>query len=340
MRHSERQHLLRLLDCVSRWATAELISGLLQNGELFSALAAGATLDELVGKSSLTHRQTASLLCSLEVEDVVRRANGMYRLTDFGLSLPSLRGWMDLFVRGYGDYFHRARELWRGELGPDLRNMLEVGLASAGMSHHDAIPLVISLIESTNPAGSHVIDLGCADGAFLVALCEHRPELTGVGVEQDPHLAGQARRNVEAHGLRDRIQVVEAAAQDYVPETMPDFLVFAFVLQEIVGQIGDDGAVELLRLVGERFRSARILVVEVDGAGREDLDLMRGDPHRRGYYNYYYLLHDLTQQRLLAFDEWRRLFRKAGLRVELEQPCDPTVDPTGLTAGFALTAGP
>lgn len=332
----QREHLLRLTDYAAKWATAELISGLLQHPKLYAALADGATPERAAALSGLTPRQVGSLLASLEVEQVVRQGPAGFVLTPFGRSLESLRGWLDLFTRGYGGYFHEAAAVWGGRVDPGWRDRREVGLASVRMSEHDALPLVIALMDELNPAATRIVDFGCANGAYLVRLCEQRPDLHGVGLEPDALLVAEARGLVAQRGLDARVEIVHAAAQDFVPAQAPDFVVFAFVLQELTEQISVQGTTELLRMLGRRFPAAHFLAVEVDGAGREDPERMRTQAQRRGYYNYYYLLHDLTEQRLLSFAQWRELFGAAGFAIARERSVDPSVDDTGLTTGFAL----
>jgi 2-ketoarginine methyltransferase len=331
-----KDHLYRLLDYVSKWATAELVAGLVQHHELYDALREGVTVGEASKLTRLSHRQVASLLETIRVEDIVDLQDDRYVLTDFGRSVGDLRGHMNLIMRGYQGFFHHAEDLWRGKVDPEWRSMREVGIASAQISEYDTIPLVTTLLHELYPAGSVVVDFGCGNALYLVKLCEQEPQLRGIGIEADKALCAEAHRMISEKGLQTRVQIVNAMAQDYVPEVEPDFIVFGFVLQELLEWIGVNSLERLLDTLGKRFPRTWFIVIEVDAAGRERTDDMRNDPHMRGYYNPYYMLHDFTQQRLLTFDRWRELFRRVGFEIHRELPVDPAADATGLERAFAL----
>lgn len=334
---AERQHQLRVMEYAAKWATAELLSALMQHDELVAALERGASVDEVAAVGGLTVREAGGLLRALVVEDLLSRAEGTYVFSDAGRAALRYRGWLDLYVRGYRDLFHRADDVWRGGAGGCRRDMPAIGRASNAMSEYDAVPLVAAAVEAFRPGAGHVLDVGCADGIGVARLCELRSRLTGVGVEPDPVLAEAARARVRERGLDDRVQILCGDVARLAIPFDPDVVVFSFVLQELLGQTSRSATVDLLRTLGTRWPHAAFLVVEVDAAGRRDDERMRSDPQRRGYYNYYFLVHDLTAQQLLTFEEWRELFADAGFSVGYGATCDPAVDDTGLTAVFGMT---
>jgi hypothetical protein len=79
-----------------------------------------------------------------------------------------------------------------------------------------------------------------------------------------------------------------------------------------------------------------VIAVEVDAAGRDDLARLRAEAQRRGYYNLYFLVHELTAQTLLTLPDWRALFAGCGFAIAAERMCEPEVDDTDLTVAFAL----
>lgn len=331
----EHEHLEQFLSWLSGWSTIHLMTGLLAHPPLVEALTVGTTLDELARESGLTDRQMTSLMKALDVEGLVTIEDGGIEFTDLGRSLERMRGWIELFTRGYAGLFRSTEEIFGGTIDPAGRDMLEVGRASIAISEHGALPMTIEAIERCAPEARVVMDVGCATGRFLIRLCEIRPDLFGLAVEPDPALAEAARQEVARAGLQHRIDVVQAAAQDHHPVRPVDVIVFAFVLQEVLEQTSRAELIDVLRALSELNRTAVFVVVEVDAAGW-DVDRIRDDPHRRGYYAPYFLLHDLTEQRLLAVDEWTALFEEAGLAVEEVLRVDPAVDPTGLEVAFVV----
>lgn len=58
--------------------------------------------------------------------------------------------------------------------------------------------------------GERTLDAGCGAGAALLAAAFRRPNVRFVGVERSAEAAALARRNAEANGLTDRVEVLEA----------------------------------------------------------------------------------------------------------------------------------
>lgn len=333
----DHEHLERFLSLLGGWSTIQLITGLLAHPALVEALTDGTSPNDLAAESGLTDRQMTGLMRALDVEGIVSVEGDRVEFTDVGRSLESMRGWIELFTRGYAGLFQGAEQIFGGRVDPSGRNMLDVGRASIAISEHGALPMTIEAIERFAPDARVVMDVGCATGRFLIRLCQLRPDLSGLAVEPDPALAEAARQAVAIAGLQDRIDVVEAAGQDHRPTEPVDVIVFAFVLQELLEQTSRTELIEVLRELRDRNPEAVFVVIEVDAAGW-DAERIGDDPHRRGYYVPYFLVHDLTEQKLLTLDEWEALFEEAGLGVAEILRVDPDVDPTGLEVAFVVTS--
>lgn len=331
------EHLPRLLDYVSKWATAEVLRGLLSCPELHSALVDGVTEAELCDLGTASNRQFRSLLQALEVEGIVAESSGVWSLTEFGgAATGALTGWFEIFLSGYGEYFRNARALWAGQPDPQWRDMRSVGTSSVNISRHGALPLVARLIEQYNADAGLVVDVGCADATYLVELCSSCPGLTGIGVEPAEQLRTEAQALIARSELEHRISLVDSIASLTFHQVHPDFFVFGFSLHELVEQTGRTAVIELLREIGRGHPAARLLVVEADYSQRSEVEAMKHDAHLRGYYNYYYMLHDFTDQVLLTRPQWRDLFDEAGLTIIEERAIDPEYDPTGMEIVFVL----
>lgn len=331
------EHLPRLLDYVSKWATAEVLRGLLSRPELHSALVDGVTEDELCEIGTASRRQFRSLLQALEVEGIVAETCGVWSLTEFGhAATGALIGWFEIFLSGYGEYFRNAEALWAGQPQPRWRDMRSVGTSSVNISRHGALPLVARLIDQHNADAGLVVDVGCADATYLVELCSGCPGLEGIGVEPAEQLRAEAEALIARSGLEHRISLVDSISSLTFQQIHPDFFVFGFSLHELVEQTGREAVIELLREIGSGHPGARLLVVEADYSRRSDVEAMMRDAHLRGYYNYYYMLHDFTDQVLLTRPQWRDLFDEAGLTIVEERAIDPEYDPTGMEIVFVL----
>ncbi len=333
-----RPTLLRALDYLAGWATAELLMAILEDEPLLAALERGVSAVQLAQRlGSPDSELTGALLQALHSEGALVREAGVYRFAEDLSELRAVHGWPELLMEGYRDLFQGVGRLMREGDGSIERNHLRVALGSARIAIYDAVPLTLRLIERLGASEGVVLDYGCGNALYLIALCAQHPGLRAVGVELAQETVEAARRHVREAGLEDRITIEHASAPDYVPSDEIDFVVSAFVLHEIVGQRGVEGTVEFLQSFGRRFPNARLLIIEVSNPYSEGRgELVGSDRQGRGYYNYYIWLHSVTTQRLLPHAEWLELFERAGYRVAHEERVDDIVDSTGLEIGYAL----
>jgi 2-ketoarginine methyltransferase len=337
-RQNFRPTLLNSLKYVSSWATAEILWAVLQDEELLRAFEEGVDPTELLQRvGGEDPRVAEGLLEALRCEGVLERGDGKWRLATSIEELRAMRGWFELFLEGYRPLFQGIGTLVRQGAGSVARNSLHVALGSAGMAAFDAVPLILRLIDQVGVEGRYVLDYGCGNAFYLTTLCSQDPELKAMGVEVAEETVLSARKHIEACGMSDRISILHASAPDYLPEVDVDFVVFAFVLHEVVADRGVDGTVEFLRGIGQRLPRAKVLAIEVSNPFLEGRsDVLAEHPQGRGYYNWYVWLHTVTHQRLLRAADWRDIFSRAGFRVIGTDGVDPTVDPTDFEIGYAL----
>jgi 2-ketoarginine methyltransferase len=333
-----RPSLLTGLHYLSAWATAEVLWAVLRDDALLEALEEGVTLANLVDRLGQGDaRAIDGLLTALRCEGIVAVDDGFWKLVPMTEELRVLRGWFEFFMDGYRPLFQGATTLARAGAGSVERDSLHVALGSAAIGEFDSVPLALDLIDRADKPGRAVLDYGCGNASYLTALCARNPEMTAIGVEVAEDAVRGAQAHVAACGMSHRISIVHASAPDYIPAVDVDFVVFAFVLHEIVGERGIGGTVEFLAAIGARFPHARLIIIEIlhpvpEGKG----DLLSHDPHGRGFYNWYVWIHTVTTQRLLGTSDWAQIFARAGFKVVDTQAADPRIDSTGLEIGYAL----
>jgi 2-ketoarginine methyltransferase len=332
-----RPTLLRALDYLAGWGTAELLLAIVEDEPLLAALEQGVSAEQLAQRlGSPDTALTKALLQALHSEGALVSEGGVYRLAEDLSQLRAVHGWLELLMEGYRELFQGVGRLMR-EGASIERNHLRVATGSARIAIYDAVPLTLRLIERLGASEGVVLDYGCGSGLYLITLCAQHPGLRAIGVELAQETVQAARARVSEAGLEDRIAIEHASAPDYVPSEQVDFVVSAFVLHEIVGQRGVQGTVEFLSAFGERFPNAKLLIIEVSNPYEEGRgELVGSDRQGRGYYNYYIWLHSVTTQRLLPHAQWLELFARAGYRVLHEERVDDIVDSTGLEIGYAL----
>lgn len=329
--------LIEALQPARNYFLAQMVEFGLRSG-LFDRLEVqpGVPMAELGDALGYTSPRLVGLLRYLAAEGVVSDAEAP-SLTQRGRDFIQFRSWYELLIGGYGSTLLELPEVLADPTRYASRNGMMVGKGSCGISRYDAIPLVKRLLRLLPTDATTLIDLGCGDGMFLLDLCE-TADMPGIGVDSFALSIERARKKSVERGLADRVSFVSAQAEEFVHSlppgrTAPCFIA-GFSLQEILEQRGQDAVVSLVRTVLEP-EGAHLVVIEVDHRP-EDAHVMR---HGLGlaYYNPYYLMHEVTEQRLEVTEFWKTLFAKSGAEVKALFTTDPEVDSTGLELGFLLT---
>lgn len=241
---------------------------------------------------------------------ILKRERGAYALDAKGRVLVEVaRGWFEA-VYGYENVFHCLEGLLtkQQQYGRDLtRRVAFVTKGYGQIENWFYFPVAIDMI--ARGRFRHVLDLGCGDGAFLRALCQRRPETNGYGVDIAPEAIAEGRQRAQAAGLADRLHlfVEDICKLDRVPDPLRqvDVAITFFVLHELLFG-GDDRVVDFLRSVRTLFPGVPLIVFEVIRPTPEELR------RRPGMGINYFLYHDLTHQKPVGRNEWRRLFAAAG----------------------------
>lgn len=316
-------------------ALAHAIFAAFQVG-LIDALGAGPRdVCDLTSDLGLHSERLAGLLDYLENEGLVERSGATASLTSRGEQLPLVRPWYELLVGGYSGTFAQLPVTLQAGAPYAGRDGARVAIGSCGISDHDALPMVLELMRS-GAQPSAVIDLGCGDGTFVGEIAAEFSDVPAFGIEPDAGARKAAEEAAAQRGLAN-LRILAGDALDIPAEAQElrpgAYYITAFVLQEVLEQSGRAAVVELLRRTFEADPEASWVVIEVDrrhplSAEPSDLAL--------GYYNPYFLIHRLTEQRLLPVEEWKSIYREAGVDVVREVFPDPAYDPLGIKFGHLL----
>ena len=335
---SDFQH--RLVDAIQpirHFFVAQALFHALDLG-VFAALneRTGIGTTALAAKLDLDADRLAGLLLFLRNEGYVADDDG-WRLSARGDQLTIFAPWYEMLVGGYAPTMRQLGDVLRPGAPWASRDTTRVGAGSCGIGRYDAVPVVQALLEPDAEVMT-LIDLGCGDGRFLMDVLLSRPRICGVGIEPNEGAVrlGEAVRT--QLGLDGRLELRHGVAASASGISLPDggrgsCFMTAFVLQEMLAQEGEEAVVDLLRAVFARHPEARWLVVEMDY--RPDAPVM-AHGLALGFYNPYFLIHAVTEQRLESREWWSALFARAGLSVVAEVDTDPRVDTTGLQFGMLL----
>ncbi|WP_035723624.1 2-ketoarginine methyltransferase [Bradyrhizobium sp. ARR65] len=321
--------LIEKLEPIRGFFLAQAIFHFFSSG-LFDSL---AEKPKSVGTLAAEHRLNSDRLTAfmqyLGNENIVVFDGSIVQLTSSAREFGQYRPWYELLVGGYAETLLQISDTLCGA-GFASRCDRLVGQGSCGISEYDAIPLVQNLLTRLPSAALEIIDLGCGDGRFAARILDGLPDSNGIGVDVSPP-------ETSPH---ERLKIEQASALDYVQRLAPrlqseppSVVVVAFVLQELLGQAGRPTVVEFLRTL--RVKGRFVAVVEVDYRPTDPRVMRHG--LGRAYYNPYYLLHNLTAQRLAPIDFWEALFLEAGFRPIASGEVSFEIDSTGLEFGRLLS---
>lgn len=328
--------LIEALQPVRGFALAHGIYHLFASGIYDRLDGAAAGVDDLAKTLEMNPARVAGFLRFLANEDLVSLREDTVTLTARGQGMGEFRPWYELLVGGYAQTFEQITDTLRQD-GYASRDGRMVGIGSCGISQYDALPLVRQLLADMPTAPEQIIDIGCGDGQFLTALLPDYPGVRAVGV--DPYAPLDSDRGDTGAG--GTLTFHRGSAVDYVRslDTTGDerpcrLFIAAFLLQEILEQDGRETVVEMVREIVSDGRY--LAVVEVDHQPANPAIMRHG--LGLAYYNPYYVLHVLTEQRLETRKFWSDLFEDAGARVISQRAVRPEVDSTGLEFGCLLTS--
>lgn len=91
----------------------------------------------------------------------------------------------------------------------------------------DTETLVMTFLELAKPVQRPLcVDVGCGSGCIPVASCKHHPTARFVAIDLSEKAVHVARRNVEKHGLQERIDIRTGnLLEPLKPDETPDFIV-------------------------------------------------------------------------------------------------------------------
>jgi SAM-dependent methyltransferase len=103
-------------------------------------------------------------------------------------------------------YFHAAERLRGGPLGDDLEKIGDLVARFSKIGEPIIKQFLIGLVSGDRPL--RVLDVGCGSGIYLRLLQEAGPETTGIGIDLDEVVVGQARQNLEKWAMADRFRIM------------------------------------------------------------------------------------------------------------------------------------
>jgi len=329
--------MFKTLDYVKGFVGAKVIFQMLKLG-VFDDLLEGMSLEGIAAKRGMDAYLLRTVFEYLTVEGLLLKETSgdtaSFRLSAYGSRIKYYEGWFNILVGGYDSIFSNIGAMLQEGIDGYKRDGKWVGIGSCQISRYDTIPLTKAFIQSVKPDARTIVDFGCGNAQYLCTLAQELGDIRAIGIEPDKSAYEAGLKQVAEMGLEGQVSLVNVDALDYEITEHPDFILFGFVLQEIVSQVGRPAFIEYLRKLGSKFADSYLMVMEVD----YDVDnvAVMQSPMGRGYYNPYFLLHPFTNQLLLPKKDWDGIFDEAGYDVVRDEVTSPKADPSGLGICYVL----
>lgn len=266
-----------------------------------SSFALSANLDEKI---------LNSLCDSLYSLKILQKKGNRFVLDRKGKILADVaRGWFEI-VDGYKDVFHSLESMLKKEkqYGKDIyRNTEWVAKGSGEIENWIFFPLAADIVRKKGYR--KVLDLGCGDGTFLRRMCERDKDITGFGIDIAPDAIDDGCKKNRMSGLDNRISLLseDVCKIEKLPKAFRQIdVAFTYFVPHEILAIREEKLIEFLRSYIRLFPGIPLIVFE---AVRPTADEMRSRP---GPAIQYFLYHDLTDQKPVSRNEWKRLFELAG----------------------------
>lgn len=282
---------------------------------LIDALRNQASVDalEFAQQHNLDGPLLVGLCNALYERGFFSKQGSRYALDDGGRFLVEtdlVRGWFDL-AYGYEIVLNQMEDLLRRKstYGREVvRDGRHVAIGSGWASMDFYFPLVAEFVR--REGYRKVLDIGCGDATFLAYLCEQIPGIQGVGIDLTPDAITAGHELLAARGLQDRISLHVGDALD-IGRLKPqlagvDAAATFFVLHELCDLGDNPRAVQFLSAFRSTLPGVPLHVIETIRPTPEDLR------RRPGMAVEYFLFHDLSLQKPIGREAWKKAFSDAG----------------------------
>ncbi|HEY8165458.1 MAG TPA: 50S ribosomal protein L11 methyltransferase [Gemmatimonadaceae bacterium] len=121
--------------------------------------------------------------------------------------------------------------------GSQLAVVIDPAMAF-GTGEHATTRGCLSLLQTANPSGKRVADLGTGSGVLAIAAAK-LGAVRIVAIEIDPDAIPNARANVVLNGVADRVTIIEGDAAPILLLLRPFDLIVANILSTVIRELFD-----------------------------------------------------------------------------------------------------
>jgi histidinol-phosphate aminotransferase len=269
------------------------------------------------GLAAADSGRLAALLRTFAQLGFVELAGDAVTLTARGSDLMRYRGPFIWGVGGHGPVWAGLAAMTEGRasFGREVRRneaLVAMGAGEAGRLLMQPIQDRVSAMIDFES----VVDIGCGDGSRLLRMCGGERPRRGVGIDISHDACKLAADKVAAHGLADRIEIVQADILALMgTRSFPgvDLVMSIFMLHDLFAAVPDHAA--MMRSLRGMFPDARYFLL-ADTALRTDHDEPMAPIFSLGFE----LAHAFMGVTLQPRQTYEAAFEAAGLRLLRRAP--------------------
>ena len=182
---------------------------------LLAALKTPATKDELVKKLDARRPELLEALLNVGISvGELSCRNGVYRVKGRRSMAVSeekgdpLAAFVEASLNHYNSSYLNLASRMHG--APSDNRLHEIGSTVARASKLYA-PFVQSFVSDivAGKGALRILEIGCGSGIYLRHAYEANPSVSGIGIDMDPVVVEQARRNLAGWGISDRFTIID-----------------------------------------------------------------------------------------------------------------------------------
>mmetsp|Transcript_19370 Transcript_19370/g.19358 ORF Transcript_19370/g.19358 Transcript_19370/m.19358 type:complete len:335 (+) Transcript_19370:15-1019(+) len=148
-----------------------------------------------------------------------------------------------------------------------------------------------------------ILDIGGADGSFMIELCKIHAELTGAVFDLE-EVTERATKNIEKNGFQERLAVISGNFLDHVPEGFD-----CIIIKHTLIDWNDDDSKRIFDNCRKALEPGKNLKII-------DPILVRGDPQYQSDRWFDVLLNAYTNSKARTKEELERLLSQSGFRID------------------------
>lgn len=183
----------------------------------------------------------------------------------------------------------------------------------------DAIRLVLTALE--NERSGQLVDFGCGAAHSLIDYCRGNSARTSLGIDIDPDIALEAKKNIDETSLKDRIVIVNSDAlnfekwESFINKGQSQYFLSSTMLHEFLRD-GEKFVINFLAEIKSGFPDSQFFIIEFDALPFEKIKT-ETNAERKLFAAMYELWHPLTNQGMPQPREvWERIITKSGWKIK------------------------